>query len=391
MTRSPRAGRRPVSLGALAAGALVPALLIGGVWGYADANVPPPTTTTTTTLPPGRELVPLDTDLLSFRRHPTPLAVRQADAASKSELEQRLAGVDESFDDTTCLRIVDDGAVLADFGTPGPLIPASNQKVLVAAVALDVLGADHRFRTELRSARPVDGVVPGDVYLVGGGDPVLWTDGVTDPLRYPAFNTTSLDDLADRLVQLGITTIGGDVVGDGSRYDDEFRAPSWGDDITNVDAGPYDALLVNDGLIGNGNYGLDPSRSAARAFVDLLAERGIAVEGSAANAETPADAELTTLAFIESEPLEDVLVELLHTSDNNTAELMVKEIGYAATGEGTRTAGLAVVRDRLASWAVPLAGVELQDGSGLSRDNRLTCAAPVSYTHLTLPTNTVTW
>jgi D-alanyl-D-alanine carboxypeptidase/D-alanyl-D-alanine-endopeptidase (penicillin-binding protein 4) len=70
-----------------------------------------------------------------------------------------------------------------------------------------------------------------------------------------------------------------------------------------------------------------------------------------------------------------VLVEMLHTSDDNTAEMMVKEIGVVASGAGTRPAGLAAVRATLDRWGVPMAGVELVDGSGLDRGNRATCAA----------------
>ncbi|NNE12111.1 MAG: D-alanyl-D-alanine carboxypeptidase/D-alanyl-D-alanine-endopeptidase [Ilumatobacter sp.] len=367
---------RPVPLVTLAALAVAPALLLVGVWQYADANVPPPTTTTTTTLPPPPD-DPLDTPLLSFRRHPEPLAVRvaraEADAAFAAEVEE----VRDDLIGDACLRVRDDDDPVAVLGTDAALIPASNQKLLVAAVALQLLGRDHRFRTELVSNRPFDGVVTGSVYLVGGGDPVLRTAGVPDPLRHPAFNVTLLDDLADQLVALGIKRIQGDIVGDGSRYDDEFRAPSWGDEITNLDAGPYDALLVNDGLIGDGNYGLDPNRSAARAFLDLLVARGIVVEGAAANATRPTSDDFTTLAFVQSEPLPEILVELLHTSDNNTAELLVKEIGYVAAGSGTREAGLGVIRETLAGWGVPLDGVELHDGSGLSRSNRVTCDALV--------------
>ncbi len=372
-----RVRRRAAPLASLIAFALVPALVLAGVWQYADANVPPPTTTTTTTVPtePPPELA---TDLLSLRRHPTPLAERVAQAASEAAFAERIGLVTDDVGEQSCLVIVDDDGVVLELGAPGGLIPASNQKLFVAAVAIDVLGVDHRFRTELQSPRPFGGTVAGDVYLVGGGDPVLRTDDVPDPLRYPAFNTTSLEVLADQLLTLGITTIDGDIVGDGSRYDDEFRAPSWGDEITNIDGGPYDALLVNDGLVGNGNYGLDPSRSAARAFADLLIARGITITGAAANAERPVDADLTTLAFVESEPLTEILVEMLHTSDNNTAELMVKEIGFAARGDGTRQAGLDVMRSTLAGWGVPLDGVEFHDGSGLSRSNRTSCVALTS-------------
>lgn len=369
-----RRDRRGVSLAALTGFAIVPAVLIGGVWQYADANVPAPTTTTTTTLPP-EPVDELPTDLLSLRRHPLPLAEDEAQAKSDAAFAAKVGVLEADIDDESCVRIVDDVEIVAEFGTPSSVIPASNQKLFVAAVALDVLGPDYRFRTELLSPRPFNGEVTGDVYLIGGGDPVLRTDAVPDPLRYPSFNTTSLDALADRLVTLGVTRIYGDIVGDGSRYDDEFRAPSWGDDITNVDGGPYDALLVNDGLVENGNYGLNPSRSAARAFADLLAARGIAVDGAAANRTLPADEVFTTLAFVESLPLTDVLVELLHTSDNNTAEMLVKEIGYVAAGSGTREAGLETMRATLAGWELPLDGVDFHDGSGLSRSNRATCAA----------------
>ncbi len=367
-------GRRVASLTTLTVFALIPAFGLAGVWQYADANVPPPTTTTTTTLAPA-PVDELNTDLFSLRRHPTPLAERAAEEAADAAFVERVAALGDEIGETSCLRIVDDTEVVVEFGASTAVIPASNEKLFVAATALAVLGADYRFRTELVSGPPSEGVIAGNVYLVGGGDPVLRTADVEDPQRYPSFNTTSLEELADQVVALGITTIDGDVVGDGSRYDDEFRVPSWGDDITSAEAGPYDALLVNDGLISNGNYGLDPSRSAARAFVDLLVARGITVTGAAANATRPTDAGLTALAVIESLPLTDVLVELLHTSDDNTAEMLVKEIGFVAGEGGTRPAGLAVVRTTLAEWGVPLEGVELQDGSGLSRSNRTTCAA----------------
>ena len=354
--------------------AFVPALAIAGLWQFADANVPPPTTTTTTTLP-SEPVEELATDLLSLRRHPTPLAERAAEDDAEAVFVGRVAALGDEIGEASCLRIVDDTEVVVEFGAANRVIPASNEKLFVAATALGVLGSDYRFRTELMSVPPAAGVITGNVYLVGGGDPVLRTADVPDPQRYPAFNTTALEDLADHVVALGVTTIDGDVVGDGSRYDDEFRVPSWGDDITSAEAGPYDALLVNDGLISNGNYGLDPSRSAARVFTDLLLARGITITGSAANATRPADAGLTTLAFIESLPLTDVLVELMHSSDDNTAEMFVKEIGFVAGEGGSRPAGLAVVRTTLGGWGVPLDGVELQDGSGLSRANRATCAS----------------
>jgi D-alanyl-D-alanine carboxypeptidase/D-alanyl-D-alanine-endopeptidase (penicillin-binding protein 4) len=80
------------------------------------------------------------------------------------------------------------------------------------------------------------------------------------------------------------------------------------------------------------------------------------------------------LAAVESQPMSAIVQEMLQTSDDNTAEILVKEIGSQAGAGGTTDAGLAVVRDLLGQWGLALDGVVLADGSGLSRDNRVTCS-----------------
>jgi D-alanyl-D-alanine carboxypeptidase/D-alanyl-D-alanine-endopeptidase (penicillin-binding protein 4) len=377
-------GRGPSVLLLLAV-ATIPALALAGTWQYADANIPPPSTTTTTTSPPAPQ-PELTTELMSFRRHPEPLARRVAESATAARMSAVVASMTGNMATGSCLKVVTGGQVVAEFEPGASVIPASNQKMLVAAAALDILGSDFRFTTELVGPEPVGGVIAGDVYLVGGGDPLLDSALIPDPQRYPAFNTTSIEALADQLVALGVTLIEGELVGDGSRYDDEFRVPSWGDDITSAEAGPYDALLIDDGQITPGNYGLEPNRAAARVFVDLLLARGVSVPLGPANRTRPQDVQLTTLASVQSAPLSDIVVEMLHTSDDNTAELLLKEVGFAASGVGTRQAGLDAVFAKLVEWGIPTDGVTLADGSGLSRDNRLTCnalvglmtAAPVS-------------
>ena len=73
--------------------------------------------------------------------------------------------------------------------------------------------------------------------------------------------------------------------------------------------------------------------------------------------------------------MSDVLAEMLGNSDNNTAEMVVKELGYTVSSSGTREAGLALVREQLVDWGVDVTAIVLADGSGLSLDNRLTCDA----------------
>ena len=313
----------------------------------------------------------LATGLFSYRRASQEIS----DFTDRDRLAESVDPIYGYINDQSCVAVSVDGLPVTAQNGDKPVIPASTQKLLIAAVALETLGDDYRFSTIVATPTPVDGVVEGDIYLIGGGDPNLVSDDYPiedDP--HPAFNTTSLDRLADAIVGSGITTIRGSVVGDGSRYDDEFFIASWGDDVVFVDGGPYDALLVNDSrTLGRSSRQRDPNEAAAREFARLLGNRGVSVS----NAWTSglADPSVPIVGSIDSEPLSAVVAEMLTTSDNNTAEMLLKEVGFVDSGEGTVAAGLNVVDRTLRSWGVPMEGVRLVDGSGLSTDNRLTCAA----------------
>jgi len=105
--------------------------------------------------------------------------------------------------------------------------------------------------------------------------------------------------------------------------------------------------------------------------VRILSDQGITVTGGSGTGVAPAG--MDDLASIESLPLPDVIEEMLTNSDNNTAELMVKEIGLATAGVGTRQAGLDAIEAIVAAWGIDTAGLQMGDGSGLSLDNRITC------------------
>jgi serine-type D-Ala-D-Ala carboxypeptidase/endopeptidase (penicillin-binding protein 4) len=256
------------------------------------------------------------------------------------------------------------------------VIPASVQKVMVGAAALEVLGPDFTYTTEVRSAPPVDGVVSGNLHLIGGGDPVLSGDWypTANLETFPVFNHTSLDTLADSVVAAGVRRVVGDVVGDGSRYDDEWFAPGWGAGVAGLEAGPYDALMANDArVLGDDLRASDPNQAAARELVRLLGDRGVEIGGTAVSGTTPDGLDL--IAAIDSLPLPAIVDEMLANSDNNTAELMVKEMGHASSGEGTRPAGLAAMLTVFQSWGIDVSELVLADGSGLSPSNLLTCDA----------------
>ncbi len=349
----------------LVAVALVPALALFGLWRWADGQAgdddPPPSTTS---IVAAAAAPALGTPLLSFRRSPGVLARD----LSLDDFATAVAQFGGTLNETSCVAVTLDGIPVGPTRADVPLIPASNQKLLVGAVALDVLGGDHRFTTEVRAGE-------GDLYLVGGGDPLLTSaDYPVENDLNPVTDPTSLDELADAVVAAGVERIEGSVVGDASRYDDEWYVPSWAEDIRGIEAGPYDALLVNDARVtGDAQRADDPAEAAAREFTRLLADRGVEVTGSPRAGETPGDASM--IASVPSAPLRTVVGEMLATSDNNTAELLVKEIGLAAGGAGTREAGLAAIRAALEQWGIATAGLVLDDGSGLSNENRVTCEA----------------
>lgn len=371
MTDSRQGGLHPMV--ALAMLAALPAMMLWGVWQWAGnraaiAQDAVPSAELNVEVPEPR--LALSTQLFSLRRSASQLSRDLNLAAFRSAVDPLMAAVN----DRSCAAVSLDGTLVGQVNPSLPVIPASNQKILVAAVAEEVLGTDFVYMTTVVGPQPVGGVITGDVYLVGGGDPLLSGDWYPDSDidRFPAFNVTSADALAAQLVTAGVTQITGVVRGDGSRYDDEFYAPGWGEGVAGLEAGPYDALLVNDARVfGDDQRGGEPNETGAREFVRILAEQGVVVTGGASTGTAPE--ELPQLAAVDSQPLDAIIAEMLANSDNNTAELMVKEIGLVASGSGTRSAGLEAIDATIADWGIDTDGLVLGDGSGLSLDNRITC------------------
>lgn len=371
MTSSVRRERRSSDTApawVLVAIALVPAVVLALVWQWASGQEgggaePAPAETTA---PPAPDPA-LSTPLFSYRRTPGLLA-RSVNLAA---FQQEVADFAADLDATSCVAVDLDGLAVGAANADVPLIPASNQKIITGATALQILGPDHTFTTELRGAPPSGGAIAGDVYLVGGGDPLLTSS--TYPVQndqYPVSDPTMLDALADAVANAGVTRIDGAVLGDGSRYDDEFFAPSWSEDVHGIEAGPYDALMVNDARVtGDDQRAGDPNQGAARELVQLLQARGVTVAGGPGTGTAPAETEV--IGSVTSAPLTAVVAEMMSASDNNTAEMLVKEMGVAASGTGSREAGLAAMDAQLVEWG--FAGNVLADGSGLSNDNRTTC------------------
>ena len=323
--------------------------------------------------------------LLNVRRVPEMLrvAVGRQRLASALEVVLSVPAFADARAQSCLVARVDGGTVYADGGDRA-VIPASTLKVLTAATALSLIAPGERFVTEARaSAAPVDGVIAGDLWLVGGGDPLLETPDYSRTQDHSPEIATDVSALADKLVDAGVTRISGAVVGDDRRYDTVRQVKTWKRQyLSSGEVGPIGALSINDNFTiksarGKRTAAVDPPRDAAAEFAALLVERGVTV-GSEARGATPSDPAATVvapsvLATIESQPIETVVQEVLVWSDNTAAEMLLKEAGFRSTNQqGSAESGVAAVR---AFAATRSAGAYAAvDGSGLDRSDQVTCS-----------------
>jgi len=265
------------------------------------------------------------------------------------------------------------GVPLITMGS-GAATPASTTKVLTAAAALHVYGAEATFSTTLLSSAPATATGIGRLVLVGGGDPLLSSKPVKDELLPRADVTTLAKAAAVRLKAAGSTRVR--LSYDDSLFEGPATSPTWPASYVSEDVvSPVGALRVDEGRLKDGRD-LTPALTASRKVAAVLRSQGIAVAkaikpaaaGSAAGEE---------IARVSSAPLRDLVQHTLETSDNDAAETLAHLVG-AKAGAGSFAGGAAATRTALTELGVPLEAVTLYDGSGLSRKDWITPAALTS-------------
>jgi D-alanyl-D-alanine carboxypeptidase/D-alanyl-D-alanine-endopeptidase (penicillin-binding protein 4) len=369
-------------------------------------------------------------EIAESTRRPDPDLTRKIDALLDSKRYRRASwGVD--------VRYVDGGAVLYSRDPLKYFIPASNVKVFTTAAVLDRLGPNFRFETRLgyEGQLQENGVLNGDLVLIGGGDPGLANNLDSGPIFQ------HLDNLAREVERAGIRLIQGDVVGDDSffsyaphgrgwnkkdleyHYAPRVSALSFYDNLLNLVARPgrrtgqpirlasYPSnslfQLVNMGTtvadgpqatgylyrsLGNHKAVIggqipvnspgwtrritmeDPALYTATLLRDRLRKRGIRVGGSVRSRHTaPTDGVETQEIYVhESPPLIEVIFRVNRESHNLYAEILLRTLGAVVKGRGSDSGGLEVVYELLREAGVPLRLTDLQDGSGLSEQNLIT-------------------
>lgn len=237
--------------------------------------------------------------------------------------------------------------------------PASNQKLGVALAALQRLGPGYRIRTRVIPDGTLNGAtLRGKLVLKGFGDPSL--------------SLSDLRRLANAVRAQGIRRVSGRIVGDERYFDKQRVARGWRSSWYKIESPPLSALVVARARV-NGRTVDNPALAAARAFRTALKTAGVSVGGRAIVGRAPAGA--APLASVRSRTIAKLVRTMNKMSDNFYAEMLVKHMGARLRGSGTTLAGCIVVRRVYKSRGVPLAGVRIADGSGLSTYDRLTARA----------------
>jgi D-alanyl-D-alanine carboxypeptidase/D-alanyl-D-alanine-endopeptidase (penicillin-binding protein 4) len=321
------------------------------------------------------------------------------------------------------------GDTLFAHGANDMMQPASTMKLYSAAVALDRFGPEHRFSTDVLrdSASAPGGVVNGNLYLRGDGDPAMSSRFWKDP-------NLPMTSLARSVAAAGVKHIRGDLIYDATAFDDQKIPDGWKTTYLGAAyAARVSALSLNenlvwvavrpengtarvelepasstipltstvrvvrgsggrivarqsgDGIVVTGSVGAnsgplryslvvpDPARFTAGALHAALRSAGVTVDGEIRPGKTPTAA--VKVASFGSPPLSQILSEMNRESINVVAELVYRAAARSTApgGMSTAPASLANLRDFMSKkvGANP-SEISASDGSGLSLLDSLT-------------------
>ncbi len=312
------------------------------------------------------------------------------------------------------------------------LIPASCMKIITTGAALHILGAQYRFETKLEVDETLGskGVLHGNLFIRGGGDPCLGSNRIPGSLSWEE----QIRIWADAVEQLGVRRIEGRVIGDSGRWELAMAAPSWSwEDLGNYygagasalsfhencislvfqpgDVGKEAKLLraeppvpllvfqneVKTGPEGSGDgaciYGSefsflqcirgtipagvseftikgaipDPAAFCAGLLAKELQERGIEIVNGDLQGK-----KRTVFHSTLSPSLGEIVFWTNQKSINLYAEHLLKKMGEVVCQEGSTQAGIRAVTEFWRSQGIDLNGFQMADGSGLSRKNLIT-------------------
>lgn len=250
---------------------------------------------------------------------------------------------------------------------PGRARPlASNMKLFTTATALSLLGPDYRIPTKVFAAGPIDasGTLHGDLYLQGGGDPVLGTPSFYD--SYFGGLGTNLLSLKPQIVRAGIESVTGRLYADDTVFD-RLRGVADSGYATSSEIGPLSGLAFDAGFTGPSliSFSSDPAKLAATKLARSLRNAGVAIPDQVALGATPPYAK--RIAIVHSPSLDLIANTTNLYSVNFLAEMLIKLLGARLSGAGTTAAGASAIESFARERG---SGLQAVDGSGLTRSNR---------------------
>lgn len=330
-----------------------------------------------------------------------------------------------------------DGRTLADINARTMMVPASNMKLISTGAAIHKLGSDYRFETAIGHDGTIeDGVLKGNLYIIGGGDPTL---GSKDSIAVSLDNVFSQWESMVR--KAGIKKVEGRIIGDGRSFEGMMEEPTWlwndigtyygagtsglmfyenmqsfsvaaGDSIgapvkispsypdtpwmefryncTTGENGTGDRLFMYTSDLApvaeiRGTYGLDrgkkrldcsnkyPEYTCAYYFTDYLKKKGIECTEGAGDYKFDTDwkayGEVNILGKTYSPTLDRIIFETNHASNNLYAETLLRGLSREMTGSACYDSAYVALGDIFKELGVALKGADIQDGSGLSRQN----------------------
>lgn len=259
----------------------------------------------------------------------------------------------------------DEGRVLYQRAPKIKRAPASNEKLLMSMALFDRLVPETTIETTAyaTSAPSLTGVIEGDLWVTGRGDPSVTAGGPyasSLPLR-----ATDLTDLA-RGIAATVTKIEGRVLGSRGYFSRDWFAHGWESYFSATEIALPTALTFN-GNRAEGRHISNPEWRAARALTRKLEAEGVAVRGHPSSGYMPT--ETTPLAAVQSEKLWRVVRYMNRSSSNFFAEVLGKRLGAEVFGPpGLIAKGADAVEAFALDHSVTLAAY---DASGLSYANRV--------------------
>ncbi|ORL08992.1 D-alanyl-D-alanine carboxypeptidase/D-alanyl-D-alanine-endopeptidase [Prescottella equi] len=242
-----------------------------------------------------------------------------------------------------------------------PMTPASTAKILTAAAAMLSLSPDHRVET-----RVVQGSRPGELVLVGGGDPTLTAQPFGQPSYYPG--APRIADLVEQIRRAGAEV--DSIVVDISAYAGPTMAQGWmPEDVAAGYIAPIESVMI-DGARSD-PFAEEPPRSATPALdAGRVLAQALGIDlarvtlGKAESGAAP-------VASVLSAPLRDRLGQMMRRSDNVLAETIAREVAVAKNSEASFTGATEAIGKTLYDAGFKTDGLTLHDGSGLSVDDRV--------------------